>query len=492
MTHRTKLLILLIGLVAISNGLLAAVNHMMANALLQREIHRKARSIATTASVLLDPEIVKMVRQRGDEDRPEYARVQAQLRQIRDSNRRDDVWIRDIFTLMAAPQNPRIVIYGVDSEERFEYTHHVGDIYKSDGKPVAIGLNGIDKLARDLKNFQAGYESSFAPIKDKSGALVALLGVTLLPAPSSTLRDLDSAIVTPFAITICLAFLLAVWLSRSVTKPLEILRREIESIGQGDLNAAASIPPEMTGEFAQMAAAISTMAAGLRERDTIKHAFSGYISRQVLDSIMAKGGMPELKGERRRITVLFSDIRGFTSMAEGMRPEEVVELLDEFFSRMVDVIVRHQGIIDKFLGDGMMVLFGAPLDDPYQEEHAVLAALEMQKELQALCTKWEAEGRRAIKMGIGINSGPAVVGTIGSMEHMEYTAIGDTVNLASRLESAARDLGLEIVVSENTYSAVRPSFLWKPAGDVTLRGRTEPVRAYTAEGVSENFGQLPH
>jgi len=168
-----------------------------------------------------------------------------------------------------------------------------------------------------------------------------------------------------------------------------------------------------------------------------------------------------------------------------MRPEEVVELLSEYFERMVDVILRHQGTIDKFLGDGMMVIFGAPLDDPYQEEHAVAAALEMQKELAVLCRKWEAQGRPAIRMGIGINSGAAVVGNIGSEERMEYTAIGDTVNLAARLESATKDLGLEIIVSEQTYDAVRPLFRWKPAGDVAVRGRTEPVRAYSVEGATE-------
>jgi len=164
--------------------------------------------------------------------------------------------------------------------------------------------------------------------------------------------------------------------------------------------------------------------------------------------------------------------------------EEVVQLLSEFFDRMVDVILRHDGTIDKFLGDGMMVLFGAPLDDPYQEEHAVLAAVEMQKELRALCTKWEAEGRRTMKMGIGINSGTAVVGNIGSAERMEYTAIGDTVNLAARLESATKELGVDIIVSEQTYGAIRPLFQWKPAGAVTVRGRSEPVHAYAVEGVN--------
>jgi adenylate cyclase len=297
---------------------------------------------------------------------------------------------------------------------------------------------------------------------------------------------LGPSIVIPFAITLLMAIFVAAILARGVTRPLYSLRHSIESVSKGDFDAAISATSGMTGEFGQMAAAITAMANGLRERDTVKRAFSGYISRQVLDAIVAKGEVSVLKGERRRITVLFSDIRGFTTIAEVMRPEAVVRLLGEYFERMVEVVMRHQGTIDKFLGDGMMVIFGAPLDDAYQEEHAVAAAIEMQRELSTLSTKWQAEGRPTIRMGIGINSGAAIVGNIGSDQRMEYTAIGDTVNLASRLESASKELNVEIVVSEQTYDAVRPLFRWKSVGEVTVRGRVEPVRAYSVEGSNEN------
>jgi len=144
------------------------------------------------------------------------------------------------------------------------------------------------------------------------------------------------------------------------------------------------------------------------------------------------------------------------------------------------VVFRNQGTLDKFIGDGMMVIFGAPEDDPYQEEHALRTALEMQRELRKLAGKWESEGIR-IRAGIGINSGPAVVGNIGSSRRMEYTAIGDTVNLASRLESATKDLGVPILVSEYTYNAVRGSFQMRQMGPVKVRGRSEPVLTYALE-----------
>jgi adenylate cyclase len=485
MTYRMKLFVWLGSLVVISNGLITAANYRRCNAMLHQEVHRKARAIASTIAALIDPAAVAAIAGRGAESRPEYAQVLTTLRAVRDANRREDVWIDRVFTLVAARENPRVVEYGVDTEEQFEFAKHPGDIYVLDNRPVEIGIDGLDRLAGNLSGFQAGYQNAFAPVRDRAGRLVAEIGATLKPAPASVLRDIGAQMFVPFAFTAMLALAMALLLAREVTRPLYSLRASIDRVGQGDFSTAATANGSV--EFTEMAAAINAMAAGLRERETVKRAFSGYISRQVLELITSKGELPALKGERRRITVLFCDIRGFTAMAEGMRPEEVVELLSEFFSHMVDVILRNEGTIDKFLGDGMMVIFGAPADDSNQEEHAVRAALEMQRELERLTAAWEGQGRRSFKMGIGINSGPAVVGNIGSQEHMEYTAIGDTVNLAARLETASKDLGAEIVVSEHTQSAVRPLFQWRSLGEVAVKGRAETVRAYAVEGVAEAY-----
>ncbi|SRR5579875_1006484 len=486
-TYRTKVMTVLVGFVVMINGLLGLAEYRRCKGLLEKEFHRKARSIASTAAALLDPELVRASSDRLGGETPAYRELRRQLQRIRDFNRRKDVWIADIFTLIRAPQDSHYVEYGVDAEESFPYIHRLGDLYVQRGQPVAIGIEGINRLADNLQSFQAGFNAAFAPVRDSRGDLIAVIGVRLSPAPYSVLNEVARATLGPFAGTVMLAVIVASILGRSVARPLETLRRQIDQVGAGNFNSI-EVPAGMTGEFKQMAVAIAAMAKGLRERDTIKRAFSGYISRQVLETIMQKGELPELKGERRRITVLFADIRGFTTLAETMTPEDVVEMLSEFFDRMVEVLMRHQGTIDKFLGDGLMVIFGAPMDDPYQEQHAVLAALEMQKQLSNLCAQWQTSGRQPIKMGIGINSGAAVVGNIGSHDRMEYTAIGDTVNLAARLESATKELDLDIVVSEHTYSAVRPLFKWKPAGTIAVRGRSEPVRAYSVEGAN---GKIP-
>jgi adenylate cyclase len=266
-------------------------------------------------------------------------------------------------------------------------------------------------------------------------------------------------------------------MSRRVSKPLNDLHTAVEAIGKGNFDTRLEVSSH--DEFGSMADAINAMAAGLGERDRVKTAFARYVSHQVMDSILDSTA-DKLRGDRRRISVLFCDIRGFTTISESLSPEKVVQLLNEYFEKMVEVVFRNKGTLDKFIGDGMMVIFGAPEDDEYQEENALKAAIEMQSELRSVAEKWKPEGLN-LRIGIGINSGPAIVGNIGSSRRMEYTAIGDTVNLASRLESATKDLGVGILISEYTHNALRGSFRFKNMGAVQVKGRVDPVLAYSVE-----------
>src|SRR5207302_1701624 len=156
--------------------------------------------------------------------------------------------------------------------------------------------------------------------------------------------------------------------------------------------------------------------------------------------------LAELGGRRREMSVLFSDIRGFTTVTENGEAEDIVAQLNEYFSTMVDVVFRHGGTVDKFVGDMVMALFGAPLDDANHAEHAVDAALEMIDELLKLNEKWTAEGRPSLDIGIGINTGPMIAGNIGSEAIMSYTVIGDAVNLGSRLESLNKQYSTRIII----------------------------------------------
>ena len=178
------------------------------------------------------------------------------------------------------------------------------------------------------------------------------------------------------------------------------------------------------------------------------------------------------------MTVLFSDIRGFTSITEKGNPEELVAQLNEYFTQMVEIVFRHQGTVDKFVGDMVMALFGAPVDDVDHAEHAVAAAVSMVAGLAALNRKWASEGRARLDIGIGVNSGDMIAGNIGSSSIMSYTVIGDNVNLGSRLESLNKDYRTRIIISDTTRSQLTGAYDLRPLGDVVVKGKTQAVAVF--------------
>jgi adenylate cyclase len=188
--------------------------------------------------------------------------------------------------------------------------------------------------------------------------------------------------------------------------------------------------------------------------------------------------LAELGGKRREMTVLFSDIRGFTTVTEKGDAEALVAQLNEYFSRMVEVVFRHHGTVDKFVGDMVMALFGAPVEDPAHAEHAVAAAVEMVDVLGQLNRKWQGEGRVPFDIGIGVNSGEMIAGNIGSRSIMSYTVIGDNVNLGSRLESLNKDFRTRIIISDATRTRLQNDYTVRALGDVTVKGKTRPVAIF--------------
>ena len=215
-----------------------------------------------------------------------------------------------------------------------------------------------------------------------------------------------------------------------------------------------------------------------REKRKVKGLFGRYVSRDVFDQLMAHPERAELGGNRREMTVLFSDIRGFTAVTEQGEPEALVSQLNEYFSRMVEIVFRHHGTVDKFVGDMVMALFGAPLDDAAHAENGVRAAVDMVRELGELNRKWTAEGRAPLDIGIGVNSGEMIAGNIGSSSIMSYTVIGDNVNLGSRLESLNKDYRTRIIISDATRARLTGSYELRPLGDVVVKGKTRPVAIF--------------
>jgi len=215
-----------------------------------------------------------------------------------------------------------------------------------------------------------------------------------------------------------------------------------------------------------------------RDKRAVKRLFSRYLSPDVYALVLANPALAELGGKRREMSVLFSDIRGFTTMTEKGSPEAVVEQLNEYFSAMVDVLFEHRGTLDKFVGDMVMALFGAPLTDDAHADHAVQAALAMQAKLAELNVDWQARGFPPIATGVGVNSGEMIAGTIGSNQVRSYTVIGDNVNLGSRIESLNKQYGTTVLISEYTAARLKQQYDLRALGEVVVKGKSIAVKIF--------------
>ena len=227
-----------------------------------------------------------------------------------------------------------------------------------------------------------------------------------------------------------------------------------------------------------------------RDKRAVKRLFSRYLSPDVYAQVLANPALAELGGKRREMTVLFSDIRGFTTMTERGQPEAVVEQLNTYFSAMVDVLFQHRGTLDKFVGDMVMALFGAPLTDDEHADHAVQAALAMQARLKELNVVWKAAGLPEIATGVGVNTGEMIAGTIGSDQVRSYTVIGDAVNLGSRIESLNKQYGTTVLISESTVKQLKHQYDLRTLGDVVVKGKSQAVAIFEvrpprADGATE-------
>jgi adenylate cyclase len=256
---------------------------------------------------------------------------------------------------------------------------------------------------------------------------------------------------------------------------LAILNNATKEIGLGNFTIRVDIKTK--DEFQNLAESFNNMCSTLEEKLQMQRSFAHYVSKSVMAKIMS-GEVLNPKGERKKITVFFCDIRDFTKIAEKSPPEEVMGLLNEYFQIMLDIVFKYNGMLDKLIGDAIMAEFGYPAEDEDQETNAVLAALEMQYALHLFRTKLRAEGKPEIIIGIGIHTGEAIVGTLGSKDRFEFTAIGDTVNIASRLETATKELNESIIISETTFKGLKRSFKSKPLGSLILKGKEEPINAF--------------
>jgi class 3 adenylate cyclase len=239
---------------------------------------------------------------------------------------------------------------------------------------------------------------------------------------------------------------IARWTASDIIDPVMLLRRNVDRAKEGDLGALT--PAVTANEIGELTVGFNEMLRGIAERERIKSLFGQYLTKEISEAII--DGRVKLDGARYEATVVFSDIRGFTSMSERMRPEEVFAFLNDYLGRMIEVIAARGGIIDKFLGDGILSVFGLPVPSEHHASEAFAAALDMRSKLAEMNEERAGQGLEPVRIGIGMHTGEVIAGNVGNARKLQYTIIGDTVNLASRIEGLNKTYGTDLLMSGAT------------------------------------------
>jgi adenylate cyclase len=259
--------------------------------------------------------------------------------------------------------------------------------------------------------------------------------------------------------------------SQRVHEAMNALLRTMQQILEGNL--AGHWSPRTTDEFLDLGVGCNAMLLGLREREAIKDMFGRFVSRDVAEVVLA--GRVPLCGELREVSVLFQDIRGFTSLSEKTPPEVLLQMLNEFFTEMVAAVEAYGGIVKQFTGDGVMALFGVPVVQPEHPALAVRAALNMLTRLEIFNLRRQAHGAVPLRIGIGIHTGEVVAGCVGPDTRLEYGVVGDVVNLASRVQDLTKQLDVAILVTHDTAARLGPEFIFGKRAILPVRGKEQPV-----------------
>ncbi len=278
------------------------------------------------------------------------------------------------------------------------------------------------------------------------------------------------------------AYLLALFISKPIKKMVNAMKK----VSTGDLNQSVKI--KRKDEIGLLGWSFNHMTEGLREKERIKSTFNKFVSAEVAEEVLKNESAMKLGGEYKEVTMFFSDIRNFTSMSEKMTPHEVISMLNEYLSLMTDIILDHKGVIDKYVGDEIMAVWGAPIKRDNDPELCIRSAVAQLKALERLNQNRVQRGEPEIRIGIGVNTGQVVSGNMGSEKRLDYTVIGDNVNLASRLCDNAGKKGLhELIVTEATYNIVKDIVQAKEVEPIYVKGKEKPIRIFEIYDIKDEY-----
>lgn len=360
---------------------------------------------------------------------------------------------------------------------------------------LAASLSSMQGMAKDSAegSFQASlggvpFLGQFIPLVGPgqgAGDVAQLLQLRSKESVLALLKRIRGSFLGILIPGVVIAILLSILFAGTITKPLDDLIAGTRAVEKGDLDFKIKI--SSGDELGELADSFNEMVGDLKEKERVKAVFGRFLPKAVADRAMAHQGELGLGGEEKEVAILFSDIRGFTSLSERMNPREVVTMLNEYYTRMIDVLFENDGTLDKTIGDAIMAVFGAPVSDPDCAVKAVRTALGMMEELGRFNAERQAKGLEPIQIGIGVNTGVVVAGNLGSVKQLSYTVIGDEVNLASRMCSAAK--AGKVLITEATWRKVKWQFEFERLEPITVKNVSNPVQVYEVLGYKQQPGQ---
>lgn len=333
------------------------------------------------------------------------------------------------------------------------------------------------KTGQDRCTFELGGKRFFASLADFPESFPVSWKIAMIVPEDDIIGGVKGLMKEN--LLICTSILLisivtAVFVSRGITRPIKLLEKETRSIKNFVLDSEFTIQSHIK-EIKLMGNAISAMKSGLQ-------AFRRYVPAELVRQLILTGEEARLGGEEKVLTVFSSDIARFTPIAESTPPHELMVHLSEYFDELTKIIIFHGGTVDKFIGDAILAFWGAPLHDERHAFNCCSAAIDCMRKISELNSKWIGEGKPPFITRIGISTGETIVGNVGSSERINYTAVGDNVNLACRLEGANKLFGTGVLVSRRTYEAVRGAFLFRLLGIITVQGKSEGTTIYELVG----------
>jgi class 3 adenylate cyclase len=455
---------------------------------LEEAVSAKVLNLARTGVLLIDAAAHAEAQRTLDPESEAYQRIRAELASIRSAGE----LTTPVYTITDYDPTTRQARVAVVSD---------ADAVLRPGARVTIAPEAAQALSwtfedgfaratpiywreKDQRGQQEQWMTAFAPVVDTAGTPIAVLVVDHQGALFSFwFEAIYLAVVLACVGGVLVATVAGIGAAWHVTRPISALTSGVARVADGDLSLV--LPVRSSDEVGRLTSTFNDMVEGLRQRDFIRDTFGRYVSPEVVHTLIGSAEGLRLGGEKREVTVLMSDLRGYTHLAEKSDPAVVVQILNDYLGRMTDIIIEHGGTINEFMGDGIFAIFGAPMPYPDHAERAAACALAMQLAMTAVNQRNVDRGLPELEMGIGLNTGIAIVGNIGSEKRAKYSVVGNAVNLAARVEAAT--VGGQILLSPFIYEHIRDLAEVKPPVPVEVKGISEPILLYELQGLRGRY-----